>query len=289
MAERSSLPAPDDGASDYVYRDGLSPTVKRCLLAGVIFFHVGAGWALSQVEPVKLIVGDIAPMEVRMVAAEEAAQPDPPSEEPPPPPEIQPPPPPPAEAALVIDPPPPDLPPPEFPLAMPDIPPPPEVPPPEIPLAKVELPPPPELPPPEIPVEPKPPKPKPPKPKPQAKPAPRRAPPAAPASDAQPQQQAAAPAAPRTVAASQLGYLVAPSPAYPARSRRAGEEGLVTVRVLVDITGRPAQVSLQKSSGHAALDEAAMSAVRAAQFRPYTERGLAQAVWVIVPINFVLR
>ena len=209
-----------------------------------------------------------------MVAAEEPAQPDLPSEEPPPPPELQPPPPPPPEVAIVIDPPPPDLPPPE------------------IPLAKVELPPPPELPPPEIPVEPKPTKPAPSKPKPrpqQAAPAPRRAPPAEPAADSQPQQTAAAPAAPRTVSASQLGYLVAPSPAYPARSRKAGEEGLVTVRVLVDVTGRPAQVSLQKSSGHAALDAAAVSAVRAAQFRPYTERGLAQAVWVIVPINFVLR
>lgn len=284
---------PGDGMSEYSCGDALTPTVKRCLLAGVVFFHVGAGWALSQVEPVKLIVGDIAPMEVRMVAAEEPAQPDLPSEEPPPPPELQPPPPPPPpEVAIVIDPPPPDLPPPEFALAMPDIPLPPEVPPPEIPLAKVELPPPPELPPPEIPPEPKPPKPTPPKPKPrpqQAKPAPRRAPPVEPAADSQPQQTAAAPAAPRTVSASQLGYLVAPSPAYPARSRKAGEEGLVTVRVLVDVTGRPAQVSLQKSSGHAALDAAAVSAVRAAQFRPYTERGLAQAVWVIVPINFVLR
>ena len=108
--------------------------------------------------------------------------------------------------------------------------------------------------------------------------------------DAQPQQAApAAPAAPRTVSASQLGYLVPPNPIYPARSRKVGEEGKVMVRVLVDVTGRPAQVSMQTSSGHPELDQSALSAVRAAQFRPYAEGGIAQAVWVLVPINFVLR
>jgi protein TonB len=78
------------------YQEPLTPTVKRALLALVIFFHVGGGWALTQVEPAKLIVGDIAPMEVRLVAAEQAAQPDSqpakdpelPYEEPPPPPDF---------------------------------------------------------------------------------------------------------------------------------------------------------------------------------------------------------
>ena len=97
--------------------------IKRGLLALVIFFHVGGGWALTQVEPVKLIVGDVAPMEVRMVPAEQAAQPDPPLDEPPPLPEVPPPPP---ELATVIEPPPPDLPPPVFPVEAPPPPPPPE-------------------------------------------------------------------------------------------------------------------------------------------------------------------
>ncbi|MBI2742251.1 MAG: energy transducer TonB [Rhodospirillales bacterium] len=103
----------------------------------------------------------------------------------------------------------------------------------------------------------------------------------------EPQQAAPrAPAAPRTVSASQLGYLVPPNPIYPARSRKVGEQGAVMIRVLVDVVGRPSQVSLQTSSGHPALR---VSAVRAAQFRPYAEGGLPQAVWVLVPINFVLR
>jgi protein TonB len=236
------------------YKEPLTPTVKRALLALVIFFHVGGGWALTQVEPVKLVVGDIAPMEVRMVSAEQPAQPDLPLDEPPPLPEVKPPPP---ELATAVEPPPPDLPPPVFP---------------------VEAPPPKPPPPPE--------KPKPPPPKPVQK---RPATPQAPV-DAQPQQAApAAPAAPKTVAVSQLGYLVPPNPIYPARARKAGEQGSAVVRVLVDVTGRPAQVSLQTSSGHPELDQSALSAVRAAQFRPYAEGGLAQAVWVLVPINFVLR
>ena len=236
------------------YKEPLTPTIKRALLALVIFFHVGGGWALTQVEPVKLIVGDVAPMEVRMVPAEQAAQPDPPLDEPPPLPEVPPPPP---ELATVIEPPPPDLPPPVFPVEAPPPPPPPQ-----------------------------PEKPKPPPPKPVQKRPPT---PQAPV-DAQPQQAApAAPAAPKTVSASQLGYLVAPNPIYPARSRKAGEQGNVMIRVLVDLTGRPAQVSLQTSSGHPELDQSALSAVRAAQFRPYAEGGVAQAVWVLVPINFVLR
>jgi periplasmic protein TonB len=235
------------------YKEPLTPTVKRALLALVIFFHVGGGWALTQVEPVKLVVGEIAPMEVRMVSAEQPAQPDLPLDEPPPLPEVKPPPP---ELATAVEPPPPDLPPPVFP---------------------VEAPPPKPPPPPE--------KPKPPPPKPVQRPATPQAP-----VDAQPQQAApAAPAAPKTVSASQLGYLVPPNPIYPARARKAGEQGSAVVRVLVDVTGRPAQVSLQTSSGHPELDQSAISAVRAAQFRPYAEGGLAQAVWVLVPINFVLR
>ncbi|MDI1342909.1 MAG: energy transducer TonB, partial [Pseudolabrys sp.] len=68
-----------------------------------------------------------------------------------------------------------------------------------------------------------------------------------------------------------------------------GQEGTVMVRVLVDIAGRPAQVSLQASSGHAPLDESALAAVRDARFRPYTEAGQGQAVWVLIPIRFKLQ
>lgn len=269
---QSQLPlmAPLGGVPGTGSREPLSVAVRRGLLALIIFFHVGGGWALTQLEPAKLIVGEIAPMEVRMVPSDQAAQPEAQQEQETPP----------------------EPPPPEVPLAEP--PPPPEVP--LTDLASVLDPPPPDLPPPAFPVEAKPPPPPPPPPKPEvAKPQPPKPvqkKPQAPAApvDAAPQQAApTAPAAPQTVQASQLGFVTAPNPVYPGASRRAGHEGTVLVRVLVDIAGRPSQVSVQTSSGFAALDEAAVSGVRASQLRPYVERGIAQPVWVLVPIRFVLK
>ncbi len=225
-------------------REPLSPTLRRGLLALVIFFHVGGGWALTQVEPAKLIVGETASLEVRMVPAEQQAPPQletPPPEDTPPPVEEQRP-----QLESMIQPPMPDLPPPVFPVEAP------------------------------------PPKPKPPPSKPRP----------APAAPVDNKPQSAAPAvaaAPKTVASSQVGYLVPPNPIYPARSRRANEQGVVMVRVLIDVSGRPSRVSLQSSSGHGELDESALSAVRAAQFRPYAEGGIPQPVWALVPIKFVLK
>jgi protein TonB len=229
-------------------REPLSLVVRRGLLALVIFFHVGIGWALTQVEPPRLIVGETAAMEVRMVAAEPSA---PPQTETPqletPPPEDTPPPEPQPQLESMIQPPLPDLPPPVFPVDTP-------------------LPPPPTPPPP--------------------KPRPAQAAPAAGPPQAAPP---AAAAAPKTVPSAQVGYLVPPNPIYPPRSRRANEQGVAMVRVLIDVAGRPTQVSLQGSSGHKDLDESALNAVRAAQFRPYAEGGIAQPVWVLIPIKFVLK
>jgi len=240
----------------------LSPFARRSVLALVIFFHVGGGWALTQASSTRLAVGDVAPMEVRMVAGEPDSAPQVESAEPPPPLDLKPP-----DMAAIVDPPPPDLPPPEF------------------PMAKLEIPPPQEPPPPVIPK---------PVPKPQPRPPQAAKPATSPVTGPTPVDGASqgpvqAPAAPRTVSVSQIGYLVPPNPVYPSRARRSGEQGTVTVRVLVDAAGRPTQATVQGSSGHAALDEAALSAVRAAQFRPYAERGLAQPVWVLIPINFKLQ
>ena len=89
---------------------------------------------------------------------------------------------------------------------------------------------------------------------------------------------------PRVISASQLGFLVPPNTLYPARSRKAGEQGSVMVRVFVDVAGRPAQVTLETSSGHPALDDSAVSAMRAARIRP-----LGQLVVVDAPITFNLQ
>ena len=58
---------------DAPYREPLSVWKRRLLLASVIFFHVGAGYALTQIEPTRIVVGDAPPMEVRMVSEEQPA------------------------------------------------------------------------------------------------------------------------------------------------------------------------------------------------------------------------
>lgn len=253
-ASSASLAPPSPDQNGLPNRpEPLSPAIRGGLLALVIVFHVGCGWALTLIDPSPIVVGDAPPMEVRMVSAEAPPQPQPqidiPLPQDTPPPELEP------ELESMIQPPPPDLPPPAFPI---------------------HKPPPPPKPKPQV-AKPHPPKPHPPR---EALP------------ESSPQQAApgpAQPAAPKTVGASQVSFLVRPNPVYPAHSRRNNEQGVATIRVLIDVTGRPSRVSLESSSGHPALDQSALSAVRAAQFRPYSEGGVPQPVWVLVPIKFVLQ
>lgn len=57
-------------------------------------------------------------------------------------------------------------------------------------------------------------------------------------------------------------------PAYPARARRAGTEGLVEVHISLGADGTVRRVRLARSSGSALLDEAALAAARASTFTP---------------------
>ena len=49
--------------------------------------------------------------------------------------------------------------------------------------------------------------------------------------------------------------------------------------------GQPTRVTVEKSSGHQALDQAALDAVRGARFRPYFDGAKAEVVWILVPIT----
>ena len=79
-----------------------------------------------------------------------------------------------------------------------------------------------------------------------------------------------------------------PPPAYPPMSRRLGEQGTVVVRVFVDLEGRATQALVARSSGHARLDSAALETTQRWRYRPGRRQGLAEAMWVNVPIRFVL-
>jgi len=77
-------------------------------------------------------------------------------------------------------------------------------------------------------------------------------------------------------------------PVYPPRCLRMGIEGTVRVRVLVGEDGRVQEVTVGKSSGETALDDAAMDAVRYWRFEPAKRDGVPVRAWAIVPIEFKL-
>lgn len=79
-----------------------------------------------------------------------------------------------------------------------------------------------------------------------------------------------------------------PPPEYPAAALQARIEGRVVVRVSLTEAGKVATVAVQTSSGHAALDAAALAAVRKWRFEPTTDaRGTAVRSRVLaVPVRF---
>jgi periplasmic protein TonB len=101
---------------------------------------------------------------------------------------------------------------------------------------------------------------------------------------AQPSNQSVVPPMVETVE-----YVRPPAPAYPRESSRRREYGTVVLRVLVDPSGRAAQIQVERSSGYERLDAAAREAVQKALFRPYEVNGVRQAAQVLIPIEFTRR
>lgn len=60
------------------------------------------------------------------------------------------------------------------------------------------------------------------------------------------------------------------------------------LRVHVGADGLPREIHIHKSSGFDRLDKAAISTVQRWKFVPGTRGGSPEAMWVIVPINWVL-
>lgn len=84
-------------------------------------------------------------------------------------------------------------------------------------------------------------------------------------------------------------YLQNPAPAYPNLARRQGQQGRVVLRVLVNATGAAEQLEVRTSSGHAALDGAALEAVRRWRFVPARQGQDPVPAWVLIPLNFFLQ
>jgi protein TonB len=83
-------------------------------------------------------------------------------------------------------------------------------------------------------------------------------------------------------------YLQNPKPAYPAISKRLGEQGKVVVHVLIGADGIAQKAEIRQSSGFERLDQAALRTVLAWRYVPGKRGGVPEAMWFNVPINFVL-
>ncbi len=79
-----------------------------------------------------------------------------------------------------------------------------------------------------------------------------------------------------------------PPPDYPAESRRRGEEGVVRLRLRVSAEGRVEQADIVASSGHPALDRAAVAATRQWRFRPASQAGLPVTATLATAVHFRL-
>lgn len=73
---------------------------------------------------------------------------------------------------------------------------------------------------------------------------------------------------------------------YPPLLRDAGVQGTVNVWFFIRDDGGVGDVRIQESSGHPALDEAALRVARAMAFTPALNRGEPVPVWVAFPITF---
>ena len=91
-----------------------------------------------------------------------------------------------------------------------------------------------------------------------------------------------------TAARFDADYLHNPAPAYPAMSRRNGEEGRVQLSVRVSAQGRAEQVDVRHSSGYPRLDDAAAATVRQWRFVPARRGDEPISATVLVPIVFRL-
>jgi protein TonB len=80
-------------------------------------------------------------------------------------------------------------------------------------------------------------------------------------------------------------------PSYPEGARSAGLEGTVLVKIQILTNGAPGDITVNHSSGHDSLDEAAIAAVRQWRFIPAKNQdsGISIMCYTTMPIVFRLR
>lgn len=78
-------------------------------------------------------------------------------------------------------------------------------------------------------------------------------------------------------------------PYYPSFSKRAGEQGEVVVRLIIDETGVVEEVALLRSSGFPRLDRAASEIGKRYRFKPYSVNGNPARISTNLLIKFNLK
>ena len=84
-------------------------------------------------------------------------------------------------------------------------------------------------------------------------------------------------------------YAFAPAPLYPETLRRSRAKGWVLLEVQVTAQGTPGQVRIKRSSGHPAMDQAALDGVHVWKFHPARNGTEPVCCWVEVPVRFDLK
>lgn len=93
---------------------------------------------------------------------------------------------------------------------------------------------------------------------------------------------------PQTVSISAVQYARQPIRDYPRAALLRGDEGSVGMKVLVNKDGLPEAVQITRSSGHEALDRAAVQSMKTSLFKPYLVDGKPQSVWVLTTLDYHL-
>ena len=75
-------------------------------------------------------------------------------------------------------------------------------------------------------------------------------------------------------------------PVYPEEARKEKLEGITVVKTVIDEQGIVRDPSIETSSGHASLDQAALDAVSTWRFKPATLKGKPVAVHYSITIRF---
>lgn len=99
----------------------------------------------------------------------------------------------------------------------------------------------------------------------------------------------APPAPPSDIAPSEnISYRKLRPPKYPPQAVRQQMQGKVMLKVLVGVDGTPEEITVERSSGHRLLDQAAIAAVKTWVFNVGIKDGQKIRGYALVPVEFNL-